>query len=142
MLLAFIYYLFLELPESVIQSLTLLWEISQSVIFLLFLSLSSSIPIIYMLHLLYTHSPWIFCFVFVFVLFIFQFSRILLIDPLAQRFLSHVLYTESIKGILHFCYSGFHLWYFFLVVFRISISLMLFSCCCLLSTLSFSPRVA
>ena len=64
----------------------------------------------------------LFCFVFVFVLFTFHFSRILLIDPLAQRYFSHVLYTESIKGILHFCYSGFHLWYFFLVLFRISIS--------------------
>ena len=85
----------------------------------------------------------LFCFVFVIVLFTFQFSRILLIDPLAQRFLSHVLYTESIKGILHFCYSGFHLWYFFLVLCRISISIfMLFICFCLLFTLSFSPRVA
>ena len=78
-----------------------------------------------------------FFFFFVFVLFAFQFLRILLIDLLAQRFLRHVQCTKSIKGILHFCYSGFHLRHFFLVLFRISISLLTLTICfCMLSTLS------
>ena len=55
----------------------------------------------------------LFCFVFsVFVLFAFQFSKILLIHPLAQRtcLQSCPVYkkkNKNIKGIFHFCYSIF-----------------------------------
>lgn len=78
----------------------------------------------------------LFCFVFNLCFLCFQFSRILLVCPLAQKFLSHVQSaSQPIKGIVHFCYCIFYFQHFLLIFFlRVSISLLMLPICsCTLS---------